>query len=85
MLPDLESQKYIAQGSCKALSRSSLSTLKSLKSIPIDLCRLLDATDVLKEKQPGSWKQDSTSANQFADSFQKFDIDTVSIETFSQM
>ena len=41
-------------------------------------------TDVLKDKQPGSWKQDSTNTNQFADSFLKFDIDSVSHETFTK-
>ena len=46
---------------------------------------MLDATDVLKGNEHGSWKKDLAYVSAFADSFQKFDVDSVSMDTFAEL
>ena len=56
VLPDVESQKRDAKESAKGLDKSTLSTLKSMKQLPVELQNLFAVSDTLKSKKTDAWK-----------------------------
>ena len=56
VLPDIESQKNKSKAAAKALDRTALTNLKTQLKHFEHLEKLLDASDILKGKAPGSWK-----------------------------
>ena len=84
-LPAVERQKEKAKAAAKVLDRSVLGNFKSQKRLPEHLDHLLNAGDILKGKGAGAWRRDMQYASAFIESFQKFDLDSVSMETFAQL
>ena len=56
-----------------------------MKQIPVELQNLFAVSDTLKSKKKDAWKQDSLFANNYAESFQQFDVDAVSLETYTDV
>ena len=56
-----------------------------MKPVPAELQRLLTVSDTLKGKQKDAWKQESLYANSYSESFQLFDVDAVSLETYTEV
>ena len=84
-MPAVEVQKEKAKAAAKLLDRALLSSLKTQRRLPEHLDKLFEAGDILKERELGAWKTDMQYASAFADSFQKFDIDSVPLEAFGEV
>ena len=84
-LPAVEAQKEKAKATSKVLDRALLSTLKTQKKLPDHLDKMFEVSDMLKGNEHNAWKKEIVYTSAMADSFQRFDVDSVPIETFAEL